>query len=171
MPSPITISIRVQPYLVDFMVSIYGPQPIEFPRKDNFNRILNVFLDKEPESKSHYNPTETNLDILLPYFEDKNVLYNFHLSSVQKRILVRKIEDKFRLSFRDEVDQYLLLGFTRIEAIYFFMEKYNIREESIEMLKKDYHRFRNSKACKNYRKKLKNSSVKARFCPPRHTAS
>lgn len=169
MPSPITISIRIQPYLVDFMVSIYGPQPIEFPRKDNFNRILEMFLDKEPATMSNYKRGDTNLTIKLPYFEDKNVLYNFNLTAVQEKILISKIEDRFRLSFRDEMDQYVLLGLSRIDSIYLFMEKHSIREDSIDMLKKDYQRFRNMKYSKNFRKKQKISSVKSRFCPQRKT--
>jgi hypothetical protein len=166
MPSPMTISIRIQPYLVDFMESIYGPQPIEFPRKDNFNRILNKFLDKEPATSSRYRRDDTNLEIQLPYFEDKDVMYHFNLTACQERILANKIEDLFKLSFRDEIDQYLLLAVQRIDAIHLFMDKHKIREEAIDMLQKDYQRFRNSKNHKKqYHKHKKISSVKSRFCP------
>lgn len=171
MPSPMTISIRIQPYLVDFLESIYGSQPIVFPRKDNFNRILNKFLDREPARSSNYRRGDTNLEIKLPYFENKDVMYNFNLTTCQERILVNKIEDMFKLSFRDEIDQYLLLDIPRIDAIHLFMDNHKIREDAIEMLKKDYQRFRDSRYKKSARKHQKISSVKSRFCPQRpHTS-
>lgn len=166
MPSPITISIRIQPYLVDFMQKIYGQQPIEFPRKDNFNRILSKFMEKEPPASTNYRRGDTNLQIKLPYFENVNVLYNFSLSAVQESVFVSKIENTFKLTFRDEMDQYLLLGLSKIESIHLFMEKYGIREDAIDMLQKDYQRFRNIRRVINFRKQKKISSVKSRFCPP-----
>ena len=165
MPSPMSISIRLKPYLVDFMISIYGPQPIVFPRKDNFNRILNKFVEKDPPAYSNYSRGETNLEIQLPYFEDKNVLSNFSLSPVQESVLVSKIENVFKLTFRDEMDQWLLLGMLKIEAIHLFMEKHAIREDSIDMLLKDYQRFRNCFHQKNAYKRKKILSVKSKFCP------
>ena len=165
MPSPITISIRIQPYLVDFMEKIYGKQPIEFPRKDNFNRILSKFMEKEPPASTNYRRGDTNMEIQLTYFENVNVLYNFSLSSVQVAVFVSKIENTFKLTFRDEIDQYLLLGLNKIESIHLFMEKYGIREDAIDMLQKDYQRFRNFRRVINFRKQKKISSVKSRFCP------
>jgi len=170
MPSPMTISIRIQPYLVDFLTAVYGPQPIAFPRKDNFNRILNKFMDREPATYSNYHRSDTNLEIQLPYFEDKNVLYNFSLSPIQESILIDKIENMFKLSFRDEIDQCLLIGIKKIDAVHLFMDKYKIREESIDMLLKDYHRFRQNRYQINFQKKQKKTSVKSRFCPaPKHS--
>jgi len=169
MPSPMTISIRIQPYLVDFLTKVYGPQPIAFPRKDNFNRILNKFMDREPATYSSYHRSDTNLEIQLPYFEDKNVLSNFSLSPVQHSILVAKIEDMFKLTYRDEIDQCLLLGIKKIKAIHLFMEKYEIREQSVDMLLKDYHRFRNCRYQNKFQKHKKILSVKSRFCPAHKT--
>ncbi len=169
MPSPISISIRIQPYLVDFMVNVYGAQPIEFPRKDNFNRILNKFMEKDPATYSNYRRGDTNLEIKLPYFEDKNVLYNFSLSPHQENVLISKIENMFKLTFRDEMDQWLLLGVKRIDAIYLFMEKHCIREDAVDMLIKDYQRFRNYRRVKDHRKAKKISSVKSHFCPAGNT--
>lgn len=166
MPSPITISIRVQPYLVDFITSLFGPQPISFPRKHNFNRMLNLFLEKEQPAFSNYRRGETNLEIQLPYFEDKNVLSNFSISPVQERVLVSKMEDLFKLTFRDEMDQWLLLGVTKIEAIHLFIDKHQLKEDSVDMLLKDYQRFRDCKYKKKASlKKKKILSVKSAFCP------
>lgn len=164
-----TIWIRIQPHLVDFLTAVYGPQPVAFPRKDNFNRILNKFMDKDPATYSSYHRSDTNFEIQLPYFEDKNVLSNFSLSPVQHTILVAKIENMFKLTYRDEIDQYLLLGLKKIEAIHLFMEKYKISEESIDMLLKDYHRFRNCRHQNNFQKRKKILSVKSRFCPAHKT--
>lgn len=160
------ISIRVQPYLADFIVNAFGAQPVSFPRKHNFNRILNLFLEKEQPSYSNYRRGETNLDIQLPYFEDKNVLSNFSISPVQERVFVSKMEDMFKLTFRDEMDQWMLCGISKIEAIHLFMEKHGLREDAIDMLLKDYQRFRDLKYKKNaLLKKKKILSVKSAFCP------
>ncbi len=165
MPSPITISIRIQPYLVDFMVNIYGPQPIEFPRKDNFTRILHKFLDNDSPRYSRYRRGDSKLEIRLPYFEDKNVLSNFHLTPWQENVLISKIETIFRLTFRDEMDQMVLLGIRKIDAIHLFMENHEINEDSFDMLKKDYLRYRANRRITRHRKNKKILSVKSAFCP------
>jgi len=168
MPSPLTISIRIQPHLVNFLESLFGSQPISFPRKNNFNRILNKFMEKEPATSSNYIRSDTNLEIQLPYFEDKNVLYNFNLSAIQESVLVDKIENTFKLTFRDEMDQYRLLEIKTFKAIQLFMEKYSINQDSYDMLIKDYQRYRNSRYVLDHRKIKKISSVKSAFCPVCH---
>jgi hypothetical protein len=165
MPSPMTVSIWLRPHLVDFMVSIYGPQPIGFPRKDNFSLMLHKFLQKETPSYSRYRKGYAKLTMKLPYFEDKNVLSNFNLLPWQQATLISKIEVIFRLTFRDEINEFLLLGIKRKDAIYLFMEKHGISEDSFDMLKKDYHRYRICRRVKNHRKDKKILSVKSAFCP------
>jgi hypothetical protein len=160
-----SIKVRCRPHLVKFLEHLYGKQPIVFPRKDNFNKILNMMLGDNPEQSKTYNRTDVNLDIQLPYFENKNVLYNFELSSVQETKFIQKIEDLFTIVFRDEMDQWRLMGIKGIDALQLFMERYGISQDSIDMLIKDYYRYRKRRNAKDFHNRKKNSSVKSRFCP------
>jgi hypothetical protein len=165
MPSPISINIRCEPYLICFMESLFGSQPILLPRKDNFALLLNYLLVKAPDYYVNTRHGYGTLQLQLPYFEDKNVLYHFYLSPVKEIIFIRKIEELFRVSFRTEMNQCILLGIKRIDAIHLFMDTYNLPESSIDMLLKDYQRYRNGVRQKIFTENLKISSVKPRFCP------
>jgi len=115
MPSPISITVRCAPHLVRFMEKLYGPQPITFPRKDIFSLLLNFLIEREPDNVSNYEAGAETLEILLPYFEDKNVLYNYNLSALKESIFVAKIDERFRLAFNDEMNKSTLVGINKID--------------------------------------------------------
>lgn len=154
MPSPISISVRCAPHLVQFMTSIYGPQPINFPRKDNFSLLLNFLLEKEPMNYCNFESDLKELKILLPYFDDKNVLYNYILTPLKEAIFINKIDERFNLAFIDEMNKSTLLGINKIDSVHLFMDKYNLSEDCIDMLLKKYQRYIK---VKRYQKSKKNN--------------
>jgi len=147
------------------MESLYGTQPIIFPRKDNFSLLLNYLLEKRPDNYTINNYGDNNLSIQLPYFEDKNVLYNYYLTPVKEQVMLNKIDELFKITFRTEMNQCLQYGLTKIDAIHVFMDKYRLPEDSVEMLVKDYHRFLKNVRLKKFYKDRKIKSVKKPFCP------
>jgi len=156
MPSPISITVRCAPHLVRFMEKLYGPQPITFPRKDIFSLLLNFLIEREPDNVSNYEPGAETLEILLPYFEDKNVLYNYNLSALKESIFVAKIDERFRLAFNDEMNKSTLVGINKIDSVHLFMEKYNLSEDCVDMLLKSYQRYIKLKRWHNSKKRQKN---------------
>ena len=141
MPSPMTITVRCAPHLVRFMEAVYGPQPITFPRRDNFSLLLNFLVEKEPDNYSNYATGDVKLTVLLPYFEDKNVLYNYVLTPLKEVVFINKIDERFRIAFNDEMNKSTLLGISKIDSVHLFMDKFNLSEDCIDMLLKSYQRY------------------------------
>ena len=160
-----TITIRVRSYHKSFLTAIYGVEPLSFPRKDDFNRILNLLLTNNPPEYSAYDRSDVNLEIRLPFFEDKDVRSYFHLSPTREKILFDKIDDLFKIVFRDEMDQYTTMGVAVHTAVRLFMENYRLSEDTFDMLVKDYNRTKVRRRVKKTRDRKNISSVKSRFCP------
>ena len=98
MASPTIIKIMCEPYLIKFLESLYGPSPITFPKNSNFNTILDVFLDKPPMNYQEADFGDKTLEIRLPYFENKNVLFNYYLSPTKQRVLINEIKKFFKIT-------------------------------------------------------------------------
>ncbi|MFZ4546820.1 MAG: hypothetical protein ACOYN4_05275 [Bacteroidales bacterium] len=166
MPSPISITVHCAPHLVRFMVAVYGPQPLQFPRKDNFSMLLNYLLEKESDAETTVDPHDEKLEIQLPYFENKNVLYNYVLTPMKESIFINKIDERFRLSFNDEMNRATLVGISKIDSVHLFMDSYNMPEDCIDMLLKSYQRYIKLKRYHRLSQKNKKiSSVKGEYCP------
>ena len=168
MPSPTTIRIICEPYLIKFLEKLYGPAPIQFPKGSNFNTILEVFLDKPPQN---YDPTETFfsgpgvLEIRLPYLEHKNVLSYWYLTETKQRVLIKEIWKFFKITFRSEISKHIVLGLDRQDAIQLFIEKYDLDQDVCDMLQKDFQRYVKLRSYHKLGKAKKNSSDKDPVCP------
>ena len=42
MASDIIIQVKCEPYMIKFLETLYGPSPISFPKKSNFNALLDA---------------------------------------------------------------------------------------------------------------------------------
>lgn len=158
MPSDFTVNIYCpKPKLIIFAEALYGQQPLIIPRKDNLNRLINILLRTAPRD---YKPTDYgnhNLQVQLPYYEDKDVRSWYFLSDRAQHTVVNRFDDLFTLEFRRHVDKMLLLGVkTQKDSIYSFIEKYNLPEDIVSDLLKDYQRYRNVIASRQHRKRVKN---------------
>lgn len=158
MPSDLTVNINFpKTKLIIFAQAIYGDQPLIIPRKDNLNRLINFLLRPPPKDwiPEHYG--EFNLAVQLPYYEDKNVMVHYYLSEAAQRTVASRFDDMFNLEFRRHVDKLLLLGVTnQLDAIYSFMEAYQLPEDIISDLLKDYQRYRTMLRVRLHRKNLIN---------------
>lgn len=140
MEEPIVVKIRSKPHLTRFLEALYGPQPISFPRRSNFNLLLNEFVEKpvplhEPCTEDHC------VLVSLPTFEDKDIRsYNF-ISEKRQRIFMQVVYRKFKITFRTEISKSIMIGLQKQQALELFIEKYNLSLDCWEMLDKDYRRY------------------------------
>lgn len=141
MPSPMTIKIECEPHIVRFFTRIFGPMPITLPKGHVLGFTLRHLLDRPPkdhvEKSSEY---ETYLEIRIPFNDEKNPLYNFHLTDESKRILADRIEREFKLMFREDINASRLSGLKKKDAIYLFIDKYDLNPDVFDRLTKDYQR-------------------------------
>ncbi|MHC1707501.1 MAG: hypothetical protein AB9842_08265 [Bacteroidales bacterium] len=132
MPSQITVIIKIDPHLKAYLVKLYGPEPIVFPRKHRFNNVLIRLLDKPARNSAHYFIRDYNtVEIVLPYNDVKNInCYNY--LGFHNQIEFRKaVWIDFISDFEEFVIEYKLKNLERKEAILKFMEFFNISEEGI----------------------------------------
>ncbi len=165
MSSKTIVQVNCEPYLIRFLETLYGPQPISFPRKSNFNAILDVFLDKPPFNYSEPDYGEHSLKILLPYFENKDIRSYNYLSPKKQVTFTKEIWKYFKISYRNEIAKYIVLGLDRKDAIELFIEKYNLSQDNWDLLEKDFQRYLNLRAYHKLFRNNKSSSVKGTNCP------
>lgn len=132
------------PKLRHFAHKIWSKEPCQLPKRDNFSKLLNLLLTPAPDDwlPDHYG--SDNLCILLPWYEDKNVLKHYYLSPYKQKVFVNRFNEFFQVTFRAHVDKYILRGVKQKEAIYLFMEEYSLPEDTISDLQKDYQRYRSA---------------------------
>lgn len=161
MPSELTINIYFpKKKLILFAEAVYGSQPLIIPKKDNLNRLINMLLKPPPTSwrVEHYG--QKNLAVQLPYYDDKNVKVHYYLSARAQTTVSNRFDDLFNLEFRRHVDKMLLLGvMNQLDAIYSFMEAYDLPEDVISDLLKDYQRYRTMLRVRAHRKRLEASHL------------
>ena len=157
MPSEFTVNIFCpKPKLIIFARALYGDQPLVIPRKDNLNRLVNILLQKAPPDYRTVNYGDQNISIQLPYYEDKDVRSWYYLSDRSQHTVVNRFDDLFTLEFRKHVDRMLILGVkNQKDSIYSFIEKYDLPEDILSDLLKDYQRYRNILASREYRFKVR----------------
>lgn len=156
MPSDFTVNIYFpKKKLILFAEAVYGSQPLIIPKKDNMNRLINMLLKPPPPDWHYENFGENNVAVQLPYYEDKNVKVHYYLSKRAQRIVSNRFDDLFNLEFRRYIDKMLLLGVkNQLDAIYSFMEVYDLQEDVISDLLKDYQRYRTMLRVRAHRKRL-----------------
>lgn len=165
MPSPITVKIKCDQYLIRFLETLYGTSPINFPVKSNFNMFLDVFLQQPPLDYQQQDFGDDTLIIQLPYFEVKDVRSYYYLSDKAQAKFVGEIYKFFKITFRCEISKYIVLGLFRKDSIELFIDKYNLSLDCWDMLEKDYQRYIKLSCKKRLFRKNKNSSVKDPVCP------
>lgn len=143
MASQIVISVPCEEYLIRFLEKMYGPSPISFPKKSNFNTLLDVFLDRPPMNHTPVTPEDPGkfLQVELPYFEQKDIRSYNYLTAKMERAFVKEIWKFFKITFRGEIAQLLVLGLDRKDALEIFMEKYNLPQDCWDALEKDFQRY------------------------------
>ena len=139
------LTIRTKPYLIRFLETTYGPQPIKFP-KSNFNDIILYYVDFPPLDYKVPDYGDETLKIEIPYCEFKNIKSYNYLNPERQDFFNDEIYMFFRLTYRKEISKLLMMQSNKKDpvrkkkAIEMFMEKYNISMDSWDMLDQDYKR-------------------------------
>jgi hypothetical protein len=151
--SKITITIRIKPYLKDFLVHINGHElpdgslVVVASKKNITGYYLFPLLEKTPAGwKPMKDDPEKLLTIELPYMADLNIRCNNFLSEVSMRHFQSAIENIFLGEFYREVSYALAHNPKQKikDAILDFCDAYEISFDNItyEMLRKRYTRYR-----------------------------
>lgn len=142
MKDRITVKIPMEAHLKAFILSVYKQEPVFFPKKDKLNDLLSLLLAKPPKDYVPKDPKEPFLEIILPYFENLNIMSYNYLSEQSMRSFVRRIRKIFWITFEDFMDECFRNDMGRTDSIYLFIEKYNLPlDDKIEdMLKKQLYR-------------------------------
>ena len=166
MASDIIIQVKCEPYMIKFLETLYGPSPISFPKKSNFNALLDVMLGKPPFNYTQADYGDKCLTIMLPYFENKDIRSFNYLTPRKQEAFIKEIWKFFKISYRCEIAKYVVLGLDRKDAIELFIEKYNLSLDCWDFLEKDFQRYRSLRSYHKLFRKNKSSADKSSFCPP-----
>ena len=148
------ISIPIKPYLKDFLINMYGQEPIPASNKNLVGILLEPMLQKPPKD---YIPAQTVSkpdNILIQVLnckkkEDlqKNPMYYFWVSADDQNRFQRGIANIFNHVFYTYADSSLKYNKNEIEikiCIDNFCQIHKLNPEyaSYDMLKKNYYRYR-----------------------------
>jgi hypothetical protein len=165
MASNVIIRLECEPYLIKFLEKLYGPSPVNFPRKSNFNCILDVFLERTPPDFTRPDFGSRNLDIHLPFFELKDVRSYNYLSPTKEKIFIKEIWKYFKITYRGDIAKYIVLGLDRKDALDLFIEKYDLSQDCWDFLEKDFQRYLKIRSKKRLFRNKIISSVEGHVCP------
>jgi hypothetical protein len=165
MASPIIIRVKCDPYLARFLETLYGGSPVSFPKKSNFNAILDLFLERPDLDYVEPDYGANTLEIRLPYFDHKNILSYYYLSPAKQEIFVNQVWKFFKVTYRAYISRCIVVGLERQEAISIFITKYNISLDSWDLLEKDYQRYLKVRSKNRLLRTNKNLSDRDPFCP------
>ena len=157
MSSGITVAIRIkQQCLKDFIISEYGPAPIQV---NNSNKLSSMFIKRLDKLPQDYKPIKHNdqmLDFELPYNDEKNIRCNFFIDEKHQAFIINYFESEFKIQFRLFMnDNFGKSTFQLQDTIFEFTRVYNVEcnQDVFDMLKQDYYR---------YRKRLKKPMLRIR---------
>lgn len=164
--SQFTVNIKCYPYVISYIESIYGPQPICFPKKDRFNTMLAFSVIKTPRDYAgeHDFGNET-LSVCLPGMEDKNVQTWNYVPECAKREIASAMKALMFSEFHCHMDRAKSkdIAFNVHSSIYLFMEKYEICPSAFDMFLQARKRYLTKlRVARNKSKKL---SDKGTLCP------
>lgn len=139
----LTVKIQMEPLLKAFILSAYNrEQQILFPKKDKLNHILKLLLKKTPPGHHPKSTKDGFLEIIIPYYEDLNILSYNYMPPNDQIIFGQFVKMKFWSTFEDFMDDCYIKGIKQKDSIHLFMEKYNISVDLNieERLKKELYR-------------------------------
>lgn len=160
----ITTKIKLKPYLKEFLIHLYGKEPIRFPEDSDLLVFLHTFRTKPPRPDIQQSQVmaETNTEIVLPFQRagrDPRT-YN-HLGNRAQIEFQKKVHTFFCVTLNDYVAcKVHVQNFAWQAAIELFAEEYNITEISLDGLKQKNYRDRDGKRFRRENKFKKLNHVK-----------
>jgi len=154
--SEMTIHLKLQPWLKQWLVHEQGGEPVSFQRNSTENDILFLSLVKLPEGCKPDMPGDDTVTILLPTFKKKDVRVYNHLTKHGKTMLRNCIRSRMIVSMWNDLSGWGNIGKQKQDVIWSWMEANGIEltETNFFALQKIYQRRRNAYIKKKYRENL-----------------
>lgn len=133
----------MEPYLKEFLLSVHRQDPpVFFPKRDRLNDLLQLLLTKPPKDLKIFPREECYLEVIVPYFENLNILSYNYLSPSAEKLFAKKVKQMFNVTFIDFMEECFRNDLGKTDSIYLFLEKYNITADSQieDMLRKTLYR-------------------------------
>lgn len=142
MPSPVSVLIPIKSHHKAYLTTLYGTEPIAFPKKHIFNRFLIQHIHTRPLDVLPDVDREGKIEIFLPYNPCKNVRVHNYLSRESMEDFRKLINWEFSIDFREFIRAKIEDGFKRKDATLLFMDLYKISEDDISFsaFYRDYSR-------------------------------
>lgn len=142
MPSQVSVLVEVKSYIKSYLQTLYGGEPVIFPRKSMYNRFMLQKVVRRPANAKIDFDRAGKIEILLPYNAIKNVQVYNYLGRDEAENLRKMFKDDFTIDFREFIKERLRDNWNRKEATLMFMDAYNISEDDISFAAfyRDYSR-------------------------------
>lgn len=143
MKDRLTVKIAMEPYLQAFLICVYRQQPpLFFPKRDRLNDLLQILLAKPPKDHKPRPSERDHLEVIIPYFENLNIMSYHYLSIRNQVIFSKKVKQMFNCTYIDFMEKCFMNDISKNDAIALFLEKYDIPvDDKIEdMLRKQLYR-------------------------------
>lgn len=139
-----TINIKLQRYLIAFLESEFGQQPIAFPRRHLLNKTLYFLTAKPPRiwREEHYG--DENCQVVIPFLSEKDPNSYFYISNRRMTYMADRVRDLFLCHFHGFILASHASGITsRAKIVDLFAEQHNLFHVTsvIDLLEKMYQRF------------------------------
>lgn len=145
--STITTKIKLKHYLREFLIHLYGEEPICFPQNSDLLVFLHTYRTKPPKPGVIEVLEETNTELAVPYQKSgrDSRIYNY-LGRRAQIEFQKKVHTLFCATLNDYVAQKVHVEhFTWQAAIELFAEEYEITAISLDGLKQKNYRDRDGK--------------------------
>ncbi len=136
----VTSRIRIKEYLKEYLISIYGSEPVRFPDDSDLLATLHDVRITRPRNAP--DDEENNLEIVIPYQKiGKNARTHNYISRRGQLELQKKVQRLFSASLNEFVSDCRIKGYEYQASIEMFADLHNLQSISIGGLKKkDYRR-------------------------------
>lgn len=139
----VTSRIKIKEYLKEYLISIYGSEPVRFPDDSDLLATLHDVRITRPRNAP--DDEENNLEIVIPYQKvGKNARTHNYISRRGQLELQKKIQRLFSANLNEYVSDCRTKGYEYHASIEMFADQHNLQSISIGGLKK-----------KDYRKRVK----------------
>ena len=143
--SQICIYIELDNYLAQWFINEQGGQsPVSLIRGSVESKILEVYLNKQPDDCKPETSSEYTVGIYIPTFRHRPAeIYNY-LPKHAKAALVSSIRNRFDIALWNDLHHFGRIGRRQDELIYAWMEKHGIEinESNWNAIAKRYQRQR-----------------------------
>lgn len=128
----VTTNIEIKPHLKQYLITLYGEEPIHLPHRHNYNRLLVRLINKMPKDHKQVPADKNTVCVILPKNEIKNITVYNYLSRESQLIFRKEIEKDFWYDAKKYIDTIIQSeNINRKQATLMCMKCYNISESDL----------------------------------------